>query len=74
MCIIDRKTSIEKELHNKKITFYIGKKVFEIETIELKITKQQSHIIQNKGISFINIDNSYDVNKKCDIIINVELY
>lgn len=71
---INIKTSIEKALHNKKITFNIGKKVFEIETIELKITKQQSHIIKNKGISFINIDDSYDANKKCDIIINVELY
>ena len=71
---INIKISIQKALQNKKITFNIGKKVFEIETIELKIIKQQTYIIKNKGISFINIDDSYDVNKKCDIIINVELY
>jgi curved DNA-binding protein CbpA len=71
---INIKISIQKALQNKKITFNIGKKVFEIETIELKIIKQQTYIIKNKGISFINIGDSYDVNKKCDIIINLELY
>jgi hypothetical protein len=68
------KTSVQKALLNKKITFNIGKKVFEIETNELKIIKQQTHIIKNKGISSININDTYDANKKCNIIINVELY
>ena len=71
---INIKTSIQKALDNKKIVFNIGNKVFEIETNELKIIKQQTHIIKNKGISSININDSYDGNKKCDIIINVELY
>ena len=71
---INIKTSIHKALHNEKIVFNIGKKVFEIKTNELKIIKQQTHIIKNKGISSININNNYDGNKKCDIVINVELY
>lgn len=68
------KTSVQKALQNKKITFNVGKKVFDIETNELKIIKQQIHTIKNKGLASINIKDPYDANKKCNIIINVELY
>ena len=71
---INIKMSVQKALQNKKISFNIGVKVFEINTNELKIIKYQTYIIKNKGLSSINQNNIYDASKKNDIIVNIELY
>jgi hypothetical protein len=52
-------------------TFQIGKKMFSIKIVDLKLQKSQSVILKNEGISVIDEKDMYNVKNKSDIIVKV---
>ena len=52
----------------------LGKKDFLIWTKELKMQKEQIYILGGQGISKINTKDIYDVGKRGDIILHIELH
>jgi hypothetical protein len=53
--------------------FSIGEKVFEIPGKELKIMKKQTYIMKNKGMLVAQYDDLYDISKRGDIYIYINL-
>lgn len=85
---IKKDISIKDELYNliksdSNVNIYIGEKVFEIPTKELKLKKEQTYIIKNKGLlkpvddlnfeTYFDDQNNRDLFKKADIIVTIEL-
>lgn len=60
-------------LDSGKTLFNIGNKEFEIESEELKIIPQQTHIIKNKGILLAHHDKLYDTTDRGDIYVYITL-
>jgi len=50
-----------------------GKKVFEFKGTEIKITKNQTLVLNNKGILLADHDNLYNIDKRGDIYIHLTL-
>ena len=67
------KTSIQSLLINSMFNFNIGEKVFEIPGKELKIVKKQTYIMKNKGMLVAQYDDLYDISKRGDIYIYINL-
>jgi hypothetical protein len=67
------KTSIQSLLINSMFNFSIGEKVFEIPGKELKIMKKQTYIMKNKGMLVAQYDDLYDISKRGDIYIYINL-
>jgi hypothetical protein len=61
-------------LNNRKIAFNIGDKEFEINSDELNIIPQQTHIIKNKGILVAHYDKLYDTTNRGDIYVYITLH
>jgi DnaJ-class molecular chaperone len=55
------------------IEFKLGKNTFTVSADKLRITKNQVHVLEKKGISKINTAQIYDVSKPGDIIIDIEI-
>ena len=66
--------NIENVLINKGILYKLGNKEFFISSHELKITKYQHHIVNNKGVSLINTEELYDNSVRGNIHFIIELY
>lgn len=64
---------IKKIIDEEKLVINVGKKVFEINSRELKICKTQTHIIKNSGILLAQYDDLYDTSKRGDIFIYISL-
>lgn len=59
---------------NNTIEFNISKRHFSFHVNELKIAKEQRVILQEMGISRINTNEIYNIDKKSDIIVNLQLF
>jgi len=70
---IDLKYKIDELFGKEEITIEYGKKEFYFCPSDLKLTKTQSVVLKNQGISIIQSDNIYDITKKGNIILNIEL-
>tara|TARA_Y100001935_G_scaffold99384_1_gene82670 strand:- start:57 stop:998 length:942 start_codon:yes stop_codon:yes gene_type:complete len=66
-------TQISKVLQDGCINVYLGEKVFEILSHELKIQQYQTYTLKSVGIPIINTHNMYNVDKKSDIVVNITL-
>ena len=64
---------IKEILQKEYITFYLGKKEFEIEPRELTVEKTQTVTLKGEGISKINTTDIYDVSKKSNVILHITL-
>jgi hypothetical protein len=64
---------IGKVLHAGKLTFELGGKVFEIPARELKIVPTQLYIFYGRGIACVNDDNIYNIKKRGNIYVEVNL-
>lgn len=56
-----------------RVEFKLGKNTFTVSADKLRITKNQVHVLEKKGISKINTTQIYDVSKQGDIIIDIEI-
>lgn len=60
-------------LKQEKINFTIENKEFDIRVSDLKIISNQIIYLKNKGISCIDMDNIYNINKRSDLIVHIKL-
>ena len=60
-------------LKEKYISFKLENKTFDIRVCELRIISNQIIYLRNKGISVIDNNDIYNVNKKSDIIVHIKL-
>jgi curved DNA-binding protein CbpA len=65
---ISFQTSLLKE---KSIPIYLGRKRFDIETSRLLIKEKQTYVFKNTGISVINENDMYNVERKGDIYVKI---
>ena len=72
--IVAIREKINNVLLNSGIRYYLDDEEYFISANELKITKYQSHILKNKGISIINADDVYDNSIRGHIQFIIELY
>jgi hypothetical protein len=70
---INLNSKINGLLNQGNILFNIGEKVFEISCSHLKIIQAQDHIIKNKGILNINVNDIYNNSNRSDIIVHLTL-
>jgi hypothetical protein len=66
--------NIKNVFINKGITYNISNREFFIKSDELKITKYQHYVINNKGVSLINTNDLYDNTMRGNIHFIIELY
>ena len=71
---INIKISAVRAINDKEITILLGEKVFKIDTAELKLSKHQKYIFNNRGIAVINPNDNYNTEKKSNITVHIELY
>jgi len=64
---------IQRVLEKETVTIDIGKRTFELNTSDLKISKRQIMVLKNQGISLINKTNIYDISRKSNIILKIHL-
>jgi hypothetical protein len=63
-----------RELWGKiSLEFYLGKNVFSIFTDNLKLKENQVIVLQNQGISIINLENIFDISKKSNIVVYLQI-
>jgi len=72
--IVAIREKINNVLLNSGIHYNLDDEEYFISANELKITKYQSHILKNKGISIINADDVYDNSIRGHIQFIIELY
>lgn len=72
--IVVIREKIETVLINKGIMYKIRNKEFFIKSDELKITKYQHYVVNNKGVSLINTEDIYDNTMRGNIHFIIELY
>jgi len=78
---IDNKNNVHVELKYsvgelwglERVDFRIGKQVFSFDPRVLKLRNQQTLVLSRIGIPKINTDQVYDVTKKADIYLEIEL-
>jgi hypothetical protein len=71
--IVNLTTKINTLLVNEKLIFKLGEKVFQMTSENLRIKKKQQFFLKNKGLTRINYSELYNIKKKADIIVNLEL-
>ena len=71
--IVNLTTKINSLLVNEKLIFKLGEKVFQMTSENLRIKKKQQFFLKNKGLTRINYSELYNIKKKGDIIVNLEL-
>ena len=71
--IVNLTTKINSLLVNEKLIFKLGEKVFQMTSENLRINKKQQFFLKNKGLTRINYSELYNIKKKADIIVNLEL-
>jgi len=70
---IECKYDIKEILPLEFIEIKIGNNLFDIFTKELMIKCKQSVVLKNEGISKINTKDIYDISKKSDVYLHIEL-
>jgi hypothetical protein len=78
---IDEKNNIHVELSYNihelwgisNIDFCLGKKQISFSSEQLYMKKNQSVMLHQQGITNINVENIYDISKKSDIIVHLEI-
>ena len=78
---IDEKNNIHvelsysvRELWNQPVVeFYLGKKCVVFHTEQLYLRKHQTVVLCQQGISNINMENIYDISKKSDVFIHLDI-
>lgn len=70
---VNLRYDIKEILQKEYITFYLGKKEFEIEPKDLTVEKTQTVTLKGEGISKINTIDIYDVSKKSNVILHITL-
>tara|TARA_Y100000996_G_scaffold354830_1_gene295166 strand:+ start:2921 stop:3796 length:876 start_codon:yes stop_codon:yes gene_type:complete len=68
------KIPIERALKDMAININLGEKVFMIPSSSLKVVSNQTHILSIKGIAVIDPNNNYNINKKGNISVHINLY
>lgn len=71
--IVNLTTKINSLLVNEKLIFKLGEKVFQMVSSNLRIKKKQQFYLKNIGLTRINYSEIYNITKKSDIIVNLEL-
>ena len=64
-------TSIVKALSKEHISVQVGKKVFQIRSSDLSVTKVQTHTLKKQGIPIIDTSNVFDASRKGDIVFHI---
>jgi len=67
------KYPIQDLLGKDRILLECSKQTFSFSPSQLKMVRTQTLVLPHSGISCINIENIYDISKKADVIIHVEL-
>lgn len=70
---IECKYDIKEILPLEFIEVNIGSNVFDIFTKELVVKPKQTVVLKNEGISKINTKDIYDISKKSDVYLHIEL-
>ena len=70
---IECKYDIKEILPLEFIEVNIGNNVFDVFTKELAVKPNQTVVLKNEGISKINTKDIYDINKKSDVYLHIEL-
>mgnify|MGYP003670726276 CR=1 FL=1 len=70
---VNLSTSLTNILNRKNININIGNRNYNIIVSELYIKKYQRYIIKNKGVAFINTNDIYNINNRCNIYIDIHL-
>jgi hypothetical protein len=79
---IDEKNNIHVELcygiheiwNQPFVEFYLGKKRLQFSSEQLFLRKHQTIVLFQQGISNISTENIYDISKKSDVFIQLELF
>ncbi len=67
------KYPVQDLLGKERILLECSKQTFSFSPSQLKVMRTQTLVLPHSGISCINTENIYDVSKKADVIIHVEL-
>lgn len=67
------KYQIQKIWGQEEIEILVGKRNFTILKSQLKLVKMQIIILSNQGVSIANTKDIYDITKKSDIYLHIEL-
>jgi hypothetical protein len=78
---IDEKNNIHVELSycvhelwdKSFVEFHLGKRCFRLDKEQLFLKKYQTVVLCQQGISNINMENIYDISKKSDVIIHLDI-
>tara|TARA_Y100000741_G_C18202311_1_gene538133 strand:+ start:18 stop:893 length:876 start_codon:yes stop_codon:yes gene_type:complete len=71
---INIKLSVVRAFNDKKLSIALGKKVFNIDSSELKLSKNQVYVLHQQGIPIISTHDNYNTQKKGNITIHINLY
>lgn len=71
---INIKLSVVRAFNDKKLSIALGKKVFNIDSSELKLSKNQVYVLHQQGIPIISTNDNYNTQKKGNITIHINLY
>jgi hypothetical protein len=66
---VELKYNIRELWGKSHLEFNLGKNTFSIFIEKLKLKEKQTVILQNQGISTINLDNIFDISKKSNIVV-----
>ena len=70
---VELKYNIRELWGKNSLEFYLGKNIFSIFTEKLKLKEKQTIILENQGISAINLDNIFDISNKSNIVAYIQL-
>ena len=71
--VVQLEYTVEDIWNKKEVEVCLGSKRYRIVRNQLKLTTDQTIILQGKGISRINTDEIYDVSKKSDIYGHIKI-
>jgi hypothetical protein len=70
---VELKYDIRELWGRSSFEIHLGKNVFSIFTENLKLKETQTIILENQGISIINLDNIFDISKKSNIVVYLQI-
>ena len=71
---INIKLSVVRAFNDTKLSIALGEKVFNINSSELKLSKNQVYVLHQQGIPIISTNDNYNTEKKGNITIHINLY
>lgn len=72
--LLDYNIELQKLLNMEQIEICIGSNKYNINIDDIKIKKKQIIVLKNMGISNINYENIYNIDKKSNIYVNLSLH